>query len=167
METVEEGLSYRYWLHRDLSELDIGSGHLVFIMLNPSTADADNDDPTIRRCMAFGRQWAFKDLTVVNLFAVRSTDPWQLRAIGQASVGKHNDRVFRWLREDLPESTVVAAWGNQGSFFRRAAHVRTMLAEYPPLHALGFTSKGCPRHPLYLRKDAKLRRYPYSVDSPL
>ena len=147
MEAEERGLRYRYWLHRDLAMF--GRVGLVFVMLNPSTADAVADDPTIRRCKAFGRRWGFRELTVVNLFALRATRPAALVAAGKAAVGERNDDVLRWVPRD---ATVVAAWGNHGAHMGRAASVAALL---PPTLALGHTKSGFPRHPLYVRGDAE------------
>jgi hypothetical protein len=128
-----------------------GEGCVVFVMLNPSTADARRDDPTVRRCMGFARAWGFGRLEVVNLFALRATDPTALRR-ARKPIGRGNDRaiVDAVRRGDV----VVAAWGVHGALGGRDAAVRALLADRP-LHCLGVTRGGHPRHPLYLRAGSR------------
>ena len=154
METEVDGLRYRYWLHRDLGPAD--KDGLVFVLLNPSTADATQDDPTIRRCVAFGKRWGYRDLTVVNLFALRATRPAVLRQFGGAAIGEHNDAVLRWARAEPRTGTVVAAWGNHGMHLERDAVVMRIIR---PTMALRVTKLGCPAHPLYLPASAELAPY--------
>ncbi len=114
-------------------------------MLNPSTADEERDDPTIRRCIGFAANWGYGAVAVGNLFAFRTPSPRILRRAAHP-VGRANDR---WLQRLAGESShVIAAWGNEGAFLGRDAQVRDFLK---PLHALGLTQRGQPRHPLYLR----------------
>lgn len=139
---------YRYRLGRRW-----GDGPLVaWVMLNPSTADATVDDPTIRRCIAFSRDWGFGALVAVNLFALRSPDPRALLREPDP-VGP---RAQRPLRAALREADlVVAGWGNaplaHPALLDRALQVRWML----PAGAvcLGLTGPGQPRHPLYVPAD--------------
>ena len=91
MEDEMGGLRFRYWLHRDLAS--DGREGLVFVMLNPSTADAMHDDPTVRRCMAFGRRWGYRELTVVNLFALRATKPEVAPLIMPISIGTGHNKL--------------------------------------------------------------------------
>lgn len=97
---------YRYRLTRD------GAMHgstVLFIMLNPSTADETQDDPTIRRCMAYAARWGHARLEVVNLFALRATNPMQLRLFRGDPVGPDNDRHIMEAVQDA--DIVIAAWG--------------------------------------------------------
>lgn len=135
---------YRYSLWRRWSAGDT----LLFIMLNPSTADADHDDPTIARCRRRAERLGFGGLEVVNLFALRSRDP---RALYEAHdpVSPHNDRVLRARVRDAHR--VLCGWGNHG---RLGGRGRTVLARIQRLgvvpHALALTRFGEPAHPLYL-----------------
>jgi hypothetical protein len=145
--------TYRYLLTRTW---DKGSGIVNFIMLNPSTADAQVDDPTIRRCISFARAWGFNSLTVTNLFAFRATDPDELKTAPDP-VGPRNDETI--VEQAGLSERVVCAWGTHGSLKGRAWHVRQLLARQPrllstgvPLWILGLTQEGHPRHPLYLSK---------------
>lgn len=155
MEAEQGSLRLRYWLHRDLAST--GRAGLVFVMLNPSTADAMDDDPTVRRCAGFGRQWGYREMTVVNLFALRATKPRDLRRYGsEAAIGERNDEVLRWVRRHPRTSVVVAAWGNHGMYLNRAAAVMAIIA---PAMTLGVTKQGCPKHPLYLPRSTKAVAY--------
>lgn len=140
---------YRYSLARTWGD----GSKCVFLMLNPSTADAVQDDPTIRRCIRYAQDWGHGMLVVCNLFALRSTDPAALYSSNDP-IGAHNDRVI--LNECRTAAIVVAAWGAHGELFKRGTRVRTSLRQAGiSLHALAFTAAGQPRHPLYLRGDLK------------
>lgn len=137
---------YRYALWRKWSD----APPVLFVMLNPSTADETQDDPTIRRCMAFARQWGHGGLIVGNLFALRSPHPADLRTCADP-IGPDNDA---WLIRLAQQSTAaVAAWGNHGAFMNRGQEV---AARFPKLRCLGLTKRGQPRHPLYVPADASL-----------
>lgn len=126
----------------------------VFVGLNPSTADAHVDDPTIRRCVSFAQGWGCSGLEVVNLFAYRATRPADLRRADDP-VGPDNDRV---LAEAITRgSPLIACWGLHGAWRARGAEIRTRLAG--PWQCLGKTRDGHPRHPLYLRRDTGLAAY--------
>ncbi len=137
---------YRYWLSRTWDP----QGRTVnFIMLNPSTADQAQLDPTVSRCLSFAVRWGFGTVVVTNLFAWRSTDPSGLRSVPDP-VGPDNDR---FLRQGVEQSALrVAAWGVNGALHHRDETVLQLLAGYP-LTRLGVTKHGAPRHPLYLRAD--------------
>ena len=133
---------YRYRLDREW----IGEGRAAWVMLNPSTADAELDDPTIRRCIGFSKAWGLGALTVVNVFALRSTDPKALR--GHADpVGPANDDYLRAAIDGA--SIVIAAWGQSWPkpFAERVGRVGQMLSG--KAHHLGLTASGQPMHPLY------------------
>jgi hypothetical protein len=136
---------YRYCLTRDVAPLT-GEGTVVFIGLNPSTADATTDDPTIRRCVRFARDWGFARLKMVNLYAYRATKPADLW-LAADPVGPENDCTIAKVigGSDL----AVCAWGVNGTGKR----VRDVLALVCAPHALGLTMHGAPRHPLYVRAD--------------
>jgi hypothetical protein len=151
---------YRYWLSR---EWDPGAEKLAFIMLNPSTADAEVDDPTIRRCMAFARRDGFGGIVVANLFAFRATDPAALKTAADP-VGPDNDIGLRLNLLTSPiraADLVVAAWGaNCRIRGERDKAVRRMAADGGvTLHHLGLTKDGHPKHPLYIKGDQPLERW--------
>lgn len=128
---------------------------LPVVMLNPSTADAVADDPTIRRVVGFAKRDGWAGVVVVNLYALRATDPRELRRHADP-VGPDNDDHIR--AAVAGSRLAVVAWGaNEGPNAERAAEVLAMLTAagaYPC--AWGLTKGGSPRHPLYLRGDAPL-----------
>lgn len=141
---------YRYRLDR--GRRDAG-GNVCWIMLNPSTADAEQDDPTIRRCWGFTGQWGQSSLTVVNLFAYRATSPKDMKQAADP-VGPENDRYIIEAVNSPDVVAVVAAWGEHGKFRNRAGEVRQLLADHNvPLYCLERSKSGQPKHPLYLRGD--------------
>lgn len=119
---------------------------LVMVMLNPSTATATTDDPTITRCMKLARREGCAALAVVNLFGVRATDPADMRRHPDP-VGERNGEFIAACC--LPGRLVVAAWGAHGGHLGRAAEVTRMLtASGVSLVCLGVTANGEPKHPL-------------------
>lgn len=146
-EISECGL-YRYGLWRKWSD----GPQVLFVMLNPSTADANQDDPTIRRCISFAKSWEFGSLAVGNLFAYRSTDPGFLKTVADP-VGPMNDY---WLLRIRSESSLcVAAWGNHGNIGNRSRFARDLLTRNGQIHALRMTRQGEPEHPLYIPRNLR------------
>jgi hypothetical protein len=142
---------YRYTLDRSWSGAP--RGVVNWIMLNPSTADANTDDPTIRRVIAFTWSWGYCDLVVTNLFALRSTDPDRLRR-ALDPIGPENDRHI--LEAAMQAQLVVCAWGAHGSYLGRDKAVLAMLrGRGIKPHALKLTLAGRPVHPLYLPSHLK------------
>lgn len=143
-----ENLEYRYLLGRIW---DPEAVPLVWIMINPSTANAFRDDPTIRAVTAFTSAWGYGGFWVVNLFAYRTPEPEVLRlkaTEGYDIVGSDNDT---WIRKAVKQgSEPVAAWGRNGRFYpARIRQVTDMLAQFrSPLRCIGTTRGGHPRHPL-------------------
>jgi hypothetical protein len=137
---------YRYRLSRiwDSSKLP-----LVWIMLNPSTADAIEDDPTIRRCISFARRESCGGIEVLNLFAYRATNPKELMRVTDP-VGPDNDK---WIQEVLHSQVrCVCGWGAFPKVWDRAAAVLD-LARGINFLCLGRTAAGHPLHPLYIAND--------------
>lgn len=147
---------WRYSLWRTWDET---CAPVVFIGLNPSTADETQDDPTIRRCIGFARAWGGGGVVMVNIFAWRSTDPAELYKVQDNIVGPGNDNAI--LRNACAARFVVAAWGVHGKLHERGEIVRGLLSEAGvTLHRLGTTKAGHPRHPLYMRGDAVPKVWP-------
>jgi hypothetical protein len=141
---------YRLWRRWDRSRPAI-----AFCMLYPSTADARRDDPTIRRCIGFARLWGYGGIEVVNIFALRATDPRALRW-ARDPVGPRNDA---FMLRAAARSPVVIAWGVHGALLDRGARALRLLGPRTRLLALGRTRSGAPRHPLYLRREAEAVEY--------
>lgn len=137
---ISECGRYRYSLWRQWT----AGPSVMFIGLNPSTADAMIDDPTIRRCIGFARAWGYGGLIMTNLFAWRDTAPRNMMAAGDPA-RPDNDRALQASQEKA--SLTVAAWGAHGTYLDRDVVVRKML---PRLHYLRLTKDGHPGHPLYL-----------------
>lgn len=145
---------YRYRLEREWNE---GRGTVLFIGLNPSTADHRRDDPTIRRCVRFARDWGYRRMQIVNLFAYRATYPEDLLTAADP-VGSSNDR---WISSSHKEADLtVACWGNHGMHLQRDRIIRKRLDR---LHCLRMNRSQQPAHPLYLK--ASLRPRPMTTDT--
>ena len=135
------------------------------MLLNPSTADEERDDPTIRRCIGFARAAGFGSAVVVNLFALRATDPAVLGRT-RDPVGPRNDRAI--VAAARGADAVVLGWGGgAASFGPRAAEVSRLLSPFRRrLFLLGRTRSGEPRHPLYVRATTALRPAAPAWDAP-
>jgi len=121
----------------------------MFIGLNPSTADETTDDPTIRRCIGYARDWGYAGLSMLNLFAFRATSPEDMKA-AEDPVGPDNDCALTDMAEFA--EVIIAAWGAHGTHLGRDKKVRKII---PNLHYLKMTKGGFPCHPLYLPKGLK------------
>lgn len=142
---------YRYTLWRHWGGR---RGHAMFVGLNPSTADETQDDPTVRRCIGYARDWGYSGLCMTNIFAFRATDPAVMLAEPDPK-GPDNDY---WLAESARRAAiVVAAWGVHGVHRERHDTVRALL---PSLHYLRLTKEGYPGHPLYLPKALAPTKWP-------
>lgn len=153
---------YRYWLERDWWDKTCtvpnpGVSLLVFVMLNPSTADGEVDDPTIRRCIGFARREGATAMHVMNLYALRATDPAALLAHPDP-VGVGNDEVLRTVARYHHHFKTVVAWGAHKMVTPDRTRILTDAAEKAgtTLWCLGRTKAGAPRHPLYVKADQPL-----------
>ena len=149
---ISECGTYRYTLTRELNCPIRWNKPCLFIMLNPSTADATKDDPTIRRCIKFAERHKCTKLTVVNLFALRATDPKELL--------NHPDPIgplnHQYLEDEVDihqHGLIIAAWGSHPFAKDRATQV---IESFGPFSCLGRTKDGSPRHPLYVKSDTPL-----------
>lgn len=143
---------YRYWLTRVWNP---GARKLPIIMLNPSTADAAIDDPTIGRCMSFARREGFGGIRVVNLFSFRATSPDDMKAaddpIGPDGSAHIEDVLRVSVAAGIP---VLCAWGAHGGYGNRDKAVLLSAEGWgADMVCLGTTKEGHPRHPLYVRGD--------------
>jgi hypothetical protein len=143
---------YRYSLYR---QFDSGEGILTMIMLNPSRADGQYNDPTITRCIRFAHENGFRQLTVVNLFAFRATAPTDLKR-ARNPVGRENNTYIE--QATIVSALTLIAWGNHGQFLSRDVEVLELLKSCA-LHCLGTNKGGSPKHPLYVPANQKLLVY--------
>lgn len=152
---IDETGQYRYSLVR---EWNPDLPRVLFVMLNGSTADANRDDPTLRRCIGFAKAWGYGSLEVVNLFGYRTTFPQELkRAVDP--VGPENDR---YIMEAVNRAkTIFLAWGTHGKYLRRDSKVIEILKKcgIAAVWCLEKTKDGHPRHPLYVRGDIRPELY--------
>lgn len=135
---------YRYALWRRWN----ADAAVLFIGLNPSTADESVDDPTIRRCIGYAKSWGYGAMYMANLFAWRATDPAEMKQV-PLPVGENNDAHLHRLINHVCALS-IAAWGNHGTHKDRAAQV--MMIYSHRLRYLRLTKSGQPAHPLYLPK---------------
>ena len=147
---------YRYTLDRQWAT---SGPHIAWVLLNPSTADEHKDDPTIRRCINFSKDWGYGSARIVNIFAFRATKPTDLFAASRP-VGPANSRSIKAAaaRADI----VILAWGVHGSYIDRGRAVLNLLDDFN-LQCLGVTKDGHPKHPLYL--SGKTRPRPFGCSA--
>lgn len=152
--TISRCGKYRYLLGRQWGE---GSS-LLFVMLNPSTADAEVDDATIRRCIGFAQRGGFGALEVVNLYAYRATDPKGLKRAGYP-IGDDNDHHI--MQAAMLAGGICVAWGANVAGLERPQIVLPMLRRHPekPLQCLRITRSGYPQHPLMLASSCTLQPF--------
>jgi hypothetical protein len=136
--------TYRYRLWRVWGP----GAHVCFVMLNPSTADGQADDPTIRRCTGFAKSWGYDGFQVVNLFAYRSTDPKVLARLPECRVGPENDRHILDVANQCP--LVICAWGRNPRFGRDLTVLRLLQDAGIEPHAIRILPGNVPAHPLML-----------------
>ena len=150
---------YRYRLWRDW-----GAGEtLLWVMLNPSTADhLGNNDATIERCERRSARWGFGRVEIVNLFALRTTDPRGLLGVVDP-IGGDNDRSIVEAVRDADR--ILCAWGSHGRLGGRATAVLGLLRGYP-LSCLAVNRSGEPAHPLYLPYSLTPIPYPPPASRP-
>lgn len=135
--------TYRYSLTR---VWDPTLPTITFVLLNPSTADEEHLDPTLKRCLAFAKREGCGGMVILNLYAFRCTDPKKMRMAADP-VGPDNDRALA-----SATGVVVAGWGN----YAKPERVSEAVALLPALHALGINAGGQPTHPLYVHGEAPL-----------
>lgn len=146
---------YRYWLSREWAPSD--RMPLMWIMLNPSTADAEIDDPTIRRCIAFSKEWGYGSMRVGNLFAFRATNPRDLFDAPDP-VGPQN--AYHLNRSASTSAAIVCAWGGHWMASNGIAKdILRRIVQPGGLWCLGRTKSGAPRHPLYVKSSTPLVEY--------
>lgn len=136
---------HRYQLWR---AWETGARSVVWVMLNPSTADHRHDDPTIRKCIGFAKRWGFEAIDVVNLYTFRSASPKWLKAKGYPN-GDYADGAIRSVLRQHGDR-VIYAWGTNAEE-KRPREVDSIVRSLgvTPM-ALHITNDGHPGHPLYL-----------------
>lgn len=141
--------TYRYALWRTWTQ---GDGHVTFIGLNPSIADENKDDPTIRRCIGFAKDWGFGGINMLNIFAFRATNPKELMK-AKEPIGEKNNHYLSMYCD--PIGLNVACWGTWGAYMNRGREVLYLLG-IDCLSYFGLTKNIQPKHPLFLKKGTDL-----------
>ena len=138
--TFSECRKYRYALWRIWDE---SKPYVMFIGLNPSTADETENDNTTNRCINYAKDWGYGRLCMANLFAFCTKDPDEMKA-AKNPIDKDNDVWLKKLSNNA--GVVIAAWGDDGSHLGRSKKVINM---FPNLKCLKVNKSGEPAHPLY------------------
>lgn len=149
---ISECNNYRYDLFRVWDET---KPYLMFIGLNPSTADHEMDDPTIKKCIGFAEKLNFGGICMCNLFAFRATNPNDMMS-SQSPIGIDNDLYVTMHAEKA--GMVIAAWGNTGYYLHRDKEVLALLSNVD-VFALNINKSGQPQHPLYICSDSEPKPY--------
>lgn len=147
---------YRYRLDKFATDHGRNRGRVLFVALNPSKAGQVVDgkeitDPSATRMKGFAASWGYDMFTICNLAGMVATDPRELTRVSMAeAIGPENDEYVRAAATGA--ALIVACWGASypRTFAGRARYMRLLLEQYGPVHHLGLTLKGNPRHPLYL-----------------
>ena len=140
---ISKSKKFRYQLWR---KWDNDKPLVMFLMLNPSTADATKNDPTIRRCIGYAKDWGYGGLYVGNLFAYRTAYPKELKDKGY-QIGRFNKKHLLNMQKICDK--VICAWGNKQGIPSRITDI------FHELHYLDLAKDGTPKHPLYLKKELK------------
>jgi hypothetical protein len=143
---------YRWALWRTW---DADDGHVMFVGLNPSIANENQDDPTVRRCIGFAKRWGYGGIYMMNLFGFCSTDPKGMQNQDEPVGEENNQMLFMYAQR---AEKVIAAWGDFGCAVKRGHEVEglitvgtaSIIARHKKLYCLGRTKIGSPRHPLYV-----------------
>lgn len=170
--TLSPDGKHRYYLFRDTHQ---NSNVATFVMLNPSTADHEKDDPTIRRCMDYALRWNCGVLQVINLFSVRSPEPSSVTSgrlgnpVGPSTAWWwHHAFARAWgggEEVQAEERIIVCAWGTNGSYQDQdLLFGKEMAAIDIQPRALKLTKDGHPSHPLYLSRS--LQPQPFTLRKP-
>lgn len=149
---ISDCLKHRYLLRRHVSS-GLPQRICLFVMLNPSTADAVKDDPTVRTCIEFARKFECSDMEIVNLFSFRSPSPAEIpKTLDEACGPEWESHLTAAVKRS---HLIIAAWGNHGSHLNQDKKVIHFLREYRAM-CLGKNKNGSPKHPLYVPRSAEL-----------
>jgi len=144
---IEKKYRFLLWRKWKWGDMIVRPKMVNFIMLNPSTADAETNDPTVERCQRRAQMMGYDGVYVTNLFAYRATDPKALKKVLDP-VGKGNDKTI--LSVALASDMVIYAWGAGGHYLGRDNEIMTLLRTRNIFaYAIARNSDGAPKHPLY------------------
>jgi hypothetical protein len=157
MTIISDCGTYRYTLTRHIPCALRWVKPLLFILLNPSTATAQIPDPTTDRCVGYAKSWLCTNLTIVNLFAFRASEPTELLKAADP-IGPENDMHLLDQIEKHNLGEIVLGWGNNKLAQTRVKKLQEML-NGRPVHCLMLNKNGSPRHPLYCKGDLQMSEY--------
>lgn len=153
--TFSEDKKYRYYLKREFKPN--AKKFLVFIMLNPSTANEEYNDPTVERCQNHAINKNYEGMIVLNIFAYRTTDPKKLLEIKNPIGEKNNETIIETIKK---HKDIICAWGNHGKILERSEEVKKILKENRArTQAFQITKVGEPKHPLYVSYNKELQEF--------
>lgn len=147
---ISQDQCFRYRLIRVWDE---ALPEVAFILLNPSTADSNTDDSTVKRCVGYAKNWGYGSLSIYNLYAYRATDSRDLKKQGYP-IGEEYDAILRDL--ELSNIDIIAAWGD-GDQLARVVKVMELI--HRPVQCLAYNKNGMLHHPLRLPKDIHPKRW--------
>ena len=141
---------YRYTLWRTWDE---SKPKIMFLGLNPSTADETKNDPTVTRCINYSKLWGYGGMYMMNIFAYRTTYPVELKK-QLDPIGPDNNNWIKKISKSVDKC--VGAWGNDGEFLDRSIEIKGIVKN---LFCLKINGSGEPAHPLYLKSNLKPIKY--------
>lgn len=153
---------YRHYLQRDFKK---GQGVCIFVMLNPSDATPEMDDPTVSKCSKYCKKWGYSSLVIINLFDYRTKDPKELRKTSDPFGPKRSkviDNLSMGINPMRERVKIVCAWGRDGKLWNRQNEIISQLREhfdYVDLECFKINKDGTPAHPLYQLDNAELIKY--------
>lgn len=156
--SISECGLYRHHLQRTFKE---GKGVCIFVMLNPSDADAEMDDPTVAKCSKYCKRWGFRSLVILNLFEFRTSSPKILKKTDDPYGPQRYNNIFDMtytINAQESNVKVVCAWGNDGKFKARDEEVLQVITkcfEDIKPQCFKINKNGTPIHPLYQLDDAE------------
>jgi len=140
----------RKWRYHLQHIWDKSEPNLIWMMLNPSTADEVKNDPTVERCEQRARMWGFGGVEVYNIFSYRATDPSNMKAQADP-IGPDNDDWMIKFAKKSHQTTAIIGWGEHGKHIGRGEEVLGIIARHKgQVHALKVNASGHPKHPLYI-----------------
>ena len=155
----------RYWKNNDEEIPNQGlfpqcdDNQIIWVMLNPSIANAERDDATLRRCIDFSKQWGYNGLWIVNLFSQITPNPNELQSYMQ-NIPASEIRNYKMLKNVINKPyRIVCAWGNNGMSEDRDIAFMNMLPKHRKVYCLKLNKNGTPGHPLYLQRNLELVEY--------